>query len=115
MEINLVKADEDFTHIELTGRVDLQGIGDLDFEFSKQTVTRKKPVLVDLSGVDFMASIGLRMLVLSTKALNRFGAKLVLLNPQNEVESVLRTSGFDQIMPISHDYDEAVGILTNSG
>ena len=114
MEMNLVKADEDYTHIELTGRVDLQGIGDLDLEFTKQVVTRKKPVLVDISGVDFMASIGLRMLITVAKSLSRFGAKLVLLNPHNDVENVLVTSGFDQIMPISHDYNEAVRILKDS-
>ncbi len=39
------------------------------------------------------------------------GHRLVLLNPQEMVESVLRTSRMDKIMPIAYDLDEAVRIL----
>lgn len=113
MEMTVVNAGEDFTHIALSGRVDLKGIGDLDWEFTRQTVTRKKPVLVDISDVDFLASIGLRMLVKAAKALNKNSAKVLLLNPQPDVEEVLRTSGFDKIMPIEHDYEKALDALKN--
>lgn len=114
MDITLVDAGADFTHIALSGRVSLDEIGDLDHEFTRQTVVRRKPVLVDLSNVDFMASIGLRILITAAKALSKHDAKLVLYKPQTEVEKVLRTSGFDKIMPIEHDYDKAVQILEDS-
>jgi len=114
MEMTVVNAGEYFTHIALSGRVDLQGIGDLDWEFTRQTVTRKKPVLVDISDVDFLASIGLRMLVKVAKALSKNNAKMLLLKPHSNVEEVLRTSGFDKIMPIGHDYENAVKTLKNS-
>ncbi len=113
MEMTLVNAGPEFTHIALSGRVDLKGIGDLDWEFSRQTVTRKKPVLVDISDVDYLASIGLRMLVKVAKALDKNDAKVVLLNPHPDVEEVLRTSGFDKIMPIEYDYENALEALNN--
>lgn len=114
MEITLIDAGPVFTHIQLSGRMSLDEISDLDHEFTRQTVVRRKPVLVDLSNVDFMASIGLRMLITAAKALNKQGAKLVLYKPQTEVEKVLRTSGFDKIMPIEHDYEKAVQMLKDS-
>ncbi len=109
--MTLVNASPEFTHIALSGRVDLQGIGDLDWEFTRQTVTRKRPVLVDIADVDFLASIGLRMLVKAAKALDKNGAKVVLLKPHPDVEEVLKTSGFDKIMPIEHEYEKALEAL----
>ena len=115
MEMTLVDAGPEFTHIALSGRIDLQGVGDFDHEFTKQTVTRKKGVIVDMSGVDFLASIGMRTLITVAKALNRYSAKLVLLNPHPNVEEALTTAGFDQIMPIEHDFEKAVESVTNRG
>jgi len=114
MEMTLVNAGPEFTHIALSGRVDLKGIGDLDWEFTRQTVTRKKPVLVDISEVDFLASIGLRMLVKVTKALAKNSAKMLLLNPHPDVEEVLKVSGFNKIMSIEHDYEKALETFKNS-
>lgn len=108
MNMKVIREDDELTHIKLSGRVDLEGIGDLDLEFTRHAVTRRKPTLVDISDVDYIASIGLRMLVTAAKALNKFGARLVLLNPHPDVEDVLRTAGFDKVMPIEHDYESAL-------
>ncbi len=111
MEMKVIREDEELTHVRLSGRVDLEGIGDLDLEFTRHIVTRRKPALVDISDVDYIASIGLRMLVTAAKALNKFGARMVLLNPHPDVEDVLRTAGFDKVMPIEHDYERALETL----
>jgi len=111
MEMKVIREDDELTHVKLSGRVDLEGIGDLDLEFTRHTVTRRKPTLVDISDVDYIASIGLRMLVTAAKALNKFGTRLVLLNPHPDVEDVLRTAGFDKVMPIEHDYERALEVL----
>ena len=107
MDMTVINADDELTHVKLRGRVDLDTIGDLDREFTRQTVTRRKDVIVDMSDVDYMASIGLRMLITAAKALDKFGASMVLLNPHPDVEDVLRTAGFDKVMPIEHDLESA--------
>lgn len=111
MEMKVIREDDELTHVKLSGRVDLEGIGDLDLEFTRHIVTRRKPALVDISDVDYIASIGLRMLVTAAKALNKFGARMVLLNPHPDVEDVLRTAGFDKVMPIENDYERALETL----
>ena len=60
----------------------------------------KKGVVVDMSGVTFLASIGIRHLVSATKTLSRKGGKLVILNPTDAVKEVLVTSGVNELMPI---------------
>jgi anti-anti-sigma factor len=114
MILQVIRSDDELTHLKLSGRVDLAGIGDLDREFTRQTVPRRKPVIVDISEIDYIASIGLRMLVTAAKALDKFGAKMVLLNPHPDVEDVLRTAGFDKVMPIEHDYDSALERLRSA-
>ena len=111
MEMKVIREDDKLTHVKLSGRVDLEGIGSLDLEFTRHTVARRKPTIVDISDVDYIASIGLRMLVTAAKALNKFGARMVLLNPYPDVEDVLRTAGFDKVMPIEHDYQSALETL----
>jgi anti-anti-sigma factor len=58
---------------------------------------------VDLSGVTFIASLGIRTLITGAKATANNGGKMVLLNPQPNVERVLRTSRVDTVIPIIDD------------
>jgi anti-anti-sigma factor len=71
----------------------------------------KKGVVVDLSGVTFLASIGVRHLVSATKTLARKGGKLVLLNPIPSVKEVLETSGVTDIMPIAASESAAYELI----
>jgi anti-sigma B factor antagonist len=111
MELQVIREDDDLTHLGIKGRMDIMGLEGVELKFTAHTVSRRKPTLIDLSGVEFIASLGLRLLISAAKGLKRHGAKMVLLNPQPSVENVLTASGFDEIMPISHNYDDAINIL----
>lgn len=111
MELNVIKGDEAITHLALTGRMDLVGLDNMELKFAAHTVSRQKPTLIDLSGVEFIASLGSRLLLSTAKGLKRHGAKMVLLNPQPSVENVLMASRFDEIIPISYEHNEAIEIL----
>jgi anti-sigma B factor antagonist len=63
----------------------------------------RRAVVVDLSAVEFMASLGLRSIVVSAKSIISKGGKMVLLAPQPAVEEVLTISGIDDLIPIYHD------------
>ena len=51
------------------------------------------------------------MLLTVAKALDRRGAKTVLLSPQPAVREVLSLSGFDQLMPVHNDEGTALAFL----
>jgi anti-anti-sigma regulatory factor len=46
------------------------------------------------------------MLVSCARSLQRFGARMVLLNPRPEVEEVLKAVGIDQSIPIVRSVEE---------
>ena len=72
------------------------------------TALQGKPVIVDLSGVDLMNSIGLGMLITAANSLKVMGAHLILFNPQPKVERVIRLACVDQLLPIVYDLTHAI-------
>ena len=102
---------EGFHCVFLKGRLDIAGTQAVDLKFTALTSSQRKPVMVDLSGVDFISSIGIRMLATNAKTLHSFGAKMVLVNPQPVVTDVLCSTGLDQLIPIAEDVPDAASIL----
>lgn len=115
MEIRIIEQVDAITHIELSGRLDIKGVEEADIKFTAYTSSRGKPALVDLSGLGFISSLGLRMLLVNARNLGKKGSKMVLLNPVESVLNILEIAGFDKILPIMYDYDEACRFLLQSG
>jgi anti-sigma B factor antagonist len=111
MELEIKNQSDQITHLALRGRLDTAGVGDVELKFTGHTVPRAKPLLLDMSEVTFVSSLGLRMLLTVAKALDRRGAKTVLLRPQPAVREVLKLSGFDQVIPIHNDNETALAFL----
>jgi anti-anti-sigma factor len=65
-------------------------------------------VVVDLSQVGFLASIGIRTLMMAAKANRSKGGRLVLLNPGEMVRKVLTTCGADSVLTIFSELDGAL-------
>ena len=114
MELEIKNQSDQITHLALRGRLDTAGVGKVELEFTSHTVPRAKPLLLDMSEVTFLASLGLRMLLTVAKALDRRGAKMVLLSPQPAVRQVLSLSRFDQLMPVHNDEGTALAFLAGS-
>ena len=102
MNLEVVELENGITKVILSGRLDIEGALKIDNNFN-DLAEKKKKVLVDLSGVTFIASLGIRTLITGAKATANNGGKMVLLNPQPNVEGVLRTSRVDTVIPITHD------------
>jgi anti-anti-sigma factor len=111
MEIDPIRLDHLVTHLALSGRLDAGGLQGKDVKFTGLTAARRLPTLIDLSRVEFIGSLGVGMLISCAKALQRHGARLVLLNPSEPVQTVLRTLGIDQVIPIAGDLDEGLRLL----
>ena len=72
----------------------------------------RRALVVDLSKVSFLASMGIRLLVIGAKTVASKGGKIVLLDPDPNIESVLTTAGIDSVIPIHHDRASAVAAVT---
>ena len=110
MNLDVADLENGITKVSLSGRFDGQGALEVDSEFT-EIVKEKRKVVVDLSQVTFIASLGVRTLVTGAKATANNGGKMVLLNPQPNVEQVLRTTHLDTVMPIIHDSAEIVKVF----
>jgi anti-anti-sigma factor len=106
MNVDIVDLDNGITNVLLSGRMDVQGALAIDKKFSA-IAEEKKKVVIDLSQVTFLASLGIRTLIMSCKTLASKGGDMVLLNPQPNVEKVLRTSGVDTVIQIVRDMNAA--------
>jgi anti-anti-sigma factor len=107
IQLNQVQVDDRITHLAIIGQLDVAGLHAIDVRFHGYTAARRLPTLVDISGLDFIASLGMGMFVSCARSLQRSGVKMVLLNPKPEVEEVLKAVGIDQGIPIVRSVEEA--------
>jgi|SRR5215475_3623186 len=94
----------------LVGKLDIAGAERIDLPLAAVAGTRQS-IVVDMMGVDFIASIGIRHLVMAAKAVARGNGKFLLLNPTPLVTEVLKTAGLEQLLPIVRSEDEALAVL----
>jgi anti-sigma B factor antagonist len=110
MQITIVDDAGPTPRVVLSGKLDIAGADTVALPLAT-LAGAKSGLLVDMAGVSFLASIGIRHLVAASKALARRGGRLVLLNPNQMVTDVLTTSGVVELMPIVHSEAEAASVL----
>ncbi len=107
MNLEVIEQTDQYSHIKLVGRLDILGIDQVQTKFLGHTAARKLPAIVDLSGLEFLASLGIRMFVDAAKTLKSAGAAFVLLSPQPLVEKSITASGLGVILRMAQSLDEA--------
>jgi len=110
MQISTEELADGVTRIALDGRLDIAGASAVDLKMNVAAGSANK-LLIDLKNVTFLGSMGLRSIVLPARAVHSRGGKVVLFAPGEMVESVLKTSGIDSILPIYHDLAAALAAL----
>ena len=111
MRLEYRELDHGIRLIKLQGTLDIHGVARVEVEFVRRCAGENVCVLVDLSKVNYISSIGIPLLINSAKAVARNGGKMVLLSPQNNVETILELTGIPLIIPIQHDLDAAVAAI----
>jgi anti-sigma B factor antagonist len=111
MEMQYSELDNGINLIKLIGKLDIIGTGEIETKFTGYCAGDKVRMVVDLSDVDFLASIGIRLLTLTAKSVATRGGKMVLLNPVPEVQNVLEITGIPAIIPIYSQLESAEVVL----
>ena len=108
MPINHEDINESFRRITLAGRLDAAGTDQIATRFAALSTAPQRRVLVDISGISFLASIGIRALLSSAKACQQKGGRMVLFVGENPtVAATLLSSGIDTLIPMFGDLAEA--------
>ena len=110
MQISTEELSGEITRVALDGRLDIAGAAAIDLKMNLIAGGVRK-LLIDLQNVSFLGSMGLRSIVLPARAVHSRGGKVVLFAPTEMVESVLKASGIDSLLPIYHDLAAALAAL----
>lgn len=108
MRLQSSELDSNIRLIRLSGDLDSNGVSDVEVEFVRLCTQENICVLVDLSKVNYISSIGIPLLVNSARTVARQGGKMALLSPKKSVENVLELTGIPLIIPIYQDFNAAV-------
>lgn len=98
---------EPYTLVELTGEADVTNSDALrevlDAEVAKQPGT----MIIDLSGLRFMDSSALHVILRANRVMDRQGGVLALASPREPVAKMLRLTAADQLIPVYPSVREA--------
>jgi len=114
MELHFNELPNNIRLIELQGRLDVQGVHEIDIKFAGYCAGDQPRIIVDLTRVDYLASIGIQIFVMNAKSLRTRKGKMVLLNPTPEVFSVLEITHIHSIIPIYSNLESAEAVLLGS-
>ena len=89
------------------GRID----SNTSAEFEQRLMTRdaEARLVVDLSGVDYISSAGLRVFLILAKKMKAFGGRLVLCALPPPVKQVFDLSGFTPLFVVEASVEQAFG------
>ena len=93
--------------VTLQGRLDSAGVDRVEVRFLAHLIPDGNSAVVDLSEVDFVASMGIRMLVSAARGLYPRQAKLALYGAQPSVLQVLEAVSLRQVMSVCTTEAEA--------
>jgi anti-sigma B factor antagonist len=101
---------EDTVMLTVTGEIDLSNAESL-YKALTDALAPGAPVIVDLTGVDFIDSRGLGALVRARHEAVQAATTPILVIPSEPVARVFELAGTDGILPAYRDQAEAVAAL----
>ncbi|MBZ0305268.1 MAG: STAS domain-containing protein [Anaerolineae bacterium] len=107
LDIN-VSAQQNTTLVEVRGRIDSMNAHQLGEALSNEIDAGHIHLVLDLSGVEYMSSAGLREIVSALKKVQGSG-DVRLAQPSPRVREVLEMAGLDTIFQIFATQAEALG------
>lgn len=108
MKLDYTELENGIRLIKLEGRLDLNGTYSIEVQFVNRCAGDGVRVLVDLSGVSYVSSVGIPMLVNTAKSVVSRGGKMAFLSPQENVTKVLDLVGIPSVIPIYYDQQAAL-------
>jgi anti-anti-sigma factor len=97
--------------VALHGRVDSESSPELEKNVLALLQRGDRYLILDLSAVDYMASSGMRALLMIAKKCQSAEARMVLVGLSRFVRDVLAMTGFLQYFEVFNDLDAAISAM----
>ncbi|MBR0654831.1 STAS domain-containing protein [Plastoroseomonas arctica] len=111
MEFEVHDIAPDLAQVVLSGRLDAVGAEVLDLPFTAQIGHIGKNVIVDLSAVPFVGSLGIRVLISGARVLQRSGHRMAIYGVVPAVAEVFDIVALEDLIPLAPDMAAARGIV----
>jgi anti-sigma B factor antagonist len=98
---------EPYTLVELAGEADVTNSDALREMLDTEVAKQPRMVIIDLSGLRFMDSSALHVILRANRVLDRQGGVLALASPREPVAKMLRLTAADQLIPVYASVSEA--------
>jgi anti-sigma B factor antagonist len=96
--------------LAIEGRLDGAGAHELETRLVALIGAGERSLVVDMGGLAYINSAGLRALLIAAKKLKPEDGRIVLCTMQDQVRDVFEISGFASIFQIFPSRDQAVSI-----
>ena len=102
------QGDEHVAVLHLKGELDGSNYKDLQAKVDEIIAGNTNQIIIDMSGLSFMGSAGLRALHTTAKSTQEKGGSVKLVKPSDAAQRVLKTLGFDQFFEVFDELESAI-------
>lgn len=94
-----------------SGRVDGTNAGMLESAVRDQLEAGQSVLVFDFSGLSYISSAGLRVLLVAARDTQSKGGKALFCGLSKQIAEVFAVSGFDKILAVHAGRDDALGAI----
>ena len=88
LSIDIAPPSNGNQRVALAGRLDTHTYGELDRQLAPVLGSSIQSLVLDLAGLDYISSAGVRSIFKARKALSARGGKVVVVNPKPQIQKV---------------------------
>ncbi len=97
--------------LRVEGRLDANASPLMEKKVNELIEASYHRILIDFSKLEYLSSAGLRQLLSATKRLKALGGQLVLCRITDEVMGIIKMAGFDRVLNIFSNEEDALAAL----
>jgi anti-anti-sigma factor len=97
--------------VEPAGRIDHQSAGEFEaalMPLVAEAAARRGALVLDLSAVDYISSVGLRVLMVAAKQMREHRVELLVAALSGVVAEIFAISRFDRVLTVTATVDDAL-------
>ena len=93
---------------KISGRLDSNTAPELEKKLKQPIESGSNHIIIDFEKIEYLSSAGLRVILNAIKKLNSTAGKLVICSVSDDVRKVFQNAGFDSLISIVPNFDDAI-------
>lgn len=98
--------------VSVAGRIDGLNAQEFHENLDKEIAGSENPVVLDLEGLSYISSAGLRSILLIAKTLQSRNTRFMLCSLSAPIREIFEIAGFDKIIDVLGSRSDAIATIT---